>query len=70
VTRICAVLPDAVTHSVFGGADHFFTAIGPNSTTFLCAAEIFPFRAGATADGIAAAAGKLGLLMSKQPNSG
>jgi len=49
-----------VTRSVFGDADHFFTAIGPNSTTFVCAAEIFPFRRRTAADGIAAAAGKLG----------
>jgi hypothetical protein len=42
------------------GADYFVTATGPNSTTFVCAAEIFPFRRRTTPDGIAAAAGKLG----------
>ena len=47
-----------MTRSVFGDADHFFTAIGPNSTTFVCAAEIFPFRRRTAA--IPSAAGKLG----------
>jgi hypothetical protein len=45
-----------VTPSVFGDADHFFTAIGPNPTIFVCAAETFGL-AHTTADGIAAVDG-------------
>ena len=40
-----------MTRSVFGDADHFFTAIGPNPTIFVCAAETFGL-AHTTADGI------------------
>jgi hypothetical protein len=39
---------------------YFFTEFGPNSTTFVYPAEIFPVRARTTGHGIAAAAGKLG----------
>ncbi|KAK9376443.1 major facilitator superfamily domain-containing protein [Lipomyces chichibuensis] len=40
----------------------FFNQFGPNSVTFLVAAEVFPTSVRATAHGIAAAAGKLGAL--------
>ncbi len=42
------------------GVSYFFTEFGPNSTTFVYPAEIFPVRARTTGHGIAAAAGKLG----------
>ncbi|KAK9482203.1 major facilitator superfamily domain-containing protein [Lipomyces starkeyi] len=41
----------------------FFNQFGPNSVTFLVAAEVFPTSIRATAHGIAAACGKLGALM-------
>jgi hypothetical protein len=41
----------------------FFTQLGPNSTTFLLAAEVYPTSIRATAHGLSAAAGKIGALM-------
>ncbi|KAK9321547.1 major facilitator superfamily domain-containing protein [Lipomyces orientalis] len=40
----------------------FFNQFGPNSVTFLVAAEVFPTSVRATAHGIGAASGKLGAL--------
>jgi len=40
----------------------FFNQFGPNSVTFLVAAEVFPVSVRATAHGLSAAAGKLGAL--------
>ena len=40
----------------------FFNQFGPNSTTFLLAAEVFPASIRATSHGVAAAVGKLGAL--------
>lgn len=42
------------------GLSYFFTEFGPNTTTFLIPAEIFPTRLRGTAHGLAAAGGKLG----------
>jgi MFS transporter, PHS family, inorganic phosphate transporter len=42
------------------GVSYFFTEFGPNSTTFVYPAEIFPVRARTTGHGIAAATGKIG----------
>lgn len=42
------------------GVSCFFTEFGPDSTTFVYPAEIFPVRARTTGHGISAAAGKLG----------
>jgi nitrate/nitrite transporter NarK len=42
------------------GASYFFAEFGPNTTTFVYPAEIFPVRVRTTGHGIAAAAGKLG----------
>lgn len=42
------------------GVSYFFTEFGPNSTTFLYPAEIFPVAARTTGHGIASAAGKIG----------
>jgi hypothetical protein len=39
---------------------YFFTEFGPNSTTFVYPAEIFPVKGRTSGHGIAAAAGKLG----------
>jgi MFS family permease len=42
------------------GLSYFFAEFGPNTTTFVYPAEIFPVRVRATCHGIAAAAGKIG----------
>jgi MFS family permease len=42
------------------GATYFFAEFGPNTTTFVYPAEIFPVRIRTTSHGIATAAGKLG----------
>jgi MFS family permease len=42
------------------GVSYFFTEFGPNATTFVYPAEIFPVEGRTTGHGIAAAAGKFG----------
>ena len=42
------------------GISYFFTEFGPNSTTFVYPAEIFPVLGRTTGHGVAASAGKLG----------
>jgi MFS family permease len=42
------------------GLSYFFTEFGPNTTTFVYPAEIFPVNVRTTGHGISAAAGKLG----------
>jgi PHS family inorganic phosphate transporter-like MFS transporter len=42
------------------GISYFFTEFGPNATTFVYPAEIFPVQGRTTGHGIAAAAGKIG----------
>jgi len=42
------------------GLSYFFTEFGPNTTTFIYPAEIFPVEVRTTGHGISAAAGKLG----------
>lgn len=41
----------------------FFANFGPNSTTFVVPAEIFPARLRSTCHGISAASGKLGAIV-------
>lgn len=57
-------LPGATTtiglFLVLFGATYFFSEFGPNTTTFVYPAEIFPVRVRTTSHGIAAACGKLG----------
>ena len=59
-----AFLPDVtklvVPFIIIYGVSYFFTEFGPNSTTFVYPAEIFPVMSRTTGHGIAAAAGKLG----------
>ena len=43
----------------------FFQNFGPNVTTFVIPGEIFPTRYRSTANGIAAASGKLGAIISQ-----
>ncbi len=45
------------------GVTYFFAQFGPNTTTFVYPAEIFPVRVRTTSHGIAAAAGKLGAFI-------
>lgn len=42
---------------------YFFTEFGPNATTFIYPAELFPVRGRTTGHGIAAAAGKMGAFV-------
>jgi len=48
---------------VLFGATYFFAEFGPNTTTFVYPAEIFPVRVRTTCHGIAAAAGKIGAFI-------
>jgi MFS transporter, PHS family, inorganic phosphate transporter len=45
------------------GATYFFAEFGPNTTTFVSPAEIFPVRPRTTSHGIAAAGGKIGAFI-------
>jgi MFS family permease len=45
------------------GATYFFAEFGPNTTTFVYPAEIFPVRVRTTSHGIAAASGKIGAFI-------
>ncbi|MBV9581786.1 MAG: MFS transporter [Chloroflexi bacterium] len=54
-----AVVPFMVAY----GVGYFFTEFGPNTTTFVYPAEIFPVDVRTTAHGLAAAAGKLGAFL-------
>lgn len=45
------------------GLSYFFTEFGPNVTTFVLPAEIFPVEARTTAHGISAAVGKVGAFI-------
>jgi PHS family inorganic phosphate transporter-like MFS transporter len=59
-----ALIPDieklVVPFLLVYGVSYFFTEFGPNATTFVYPAEIFPVEARTTGHGIASAAGKLG----------
>ncbi|PKA59208.1 Inorganic phosphate transporter 1-6 [Apostasia shenzhenica] len=48
---------------VMYGITFFFANFGPNSTTFIVPAEIFPARLRSTCHGISAASGKLGAIV-------
>jgi PHS family inorganic phosphate transporter-like MFS transporter len=59
-----ALLGDAksvlVPFVILYGLNYFFTEFGPNTTTFIYPAEIFPVRVRTTSHGIAATIGKVG----------
>ncbi len=61
---LIALIPNvehlALPFLIIYGVSYFFTEFGPNSTTFVYPAEIFPVKARTTGHGVAAAAGKLG----------
>jgi MFS transporter, PHS family, inorganic phosphate transporter len=48
---------------VLFGATYFFSEFGPNTTTFVYPAEIFPVRVRTTSHGTAAASGKIGAFV-------
>ena len=48
---------------VMNGLTFFFANFGPNSTTFIVPAEIFPARLRSTCHGISAATGKAGAII-------
>lgn len=57
---IPAVTASALPFIALYGISYFFTEFGPNTTTFVYPAEIFPVEVRTTAHGIAAGAGKMG----------
>ena len=61
---VMAIVPDieklVVLFLVVYGVSYFFTEFGPNSTTFVYPAELFPVETRTTGHGVASATGKLG----------
>ena len=57
---IPGVSANAVPFILLYGISYFFTEVGPNTTTFVYPAEIFPVEVRTTAHGISAGAGKMG----------
>ena len=57
---IPGVTAEAVPFVILFGVSYFFTEFGPNTTTFIYPAEIFPTEVRTTGHGISAGAGKLG----------
>ncbi|HTZ27759.1 MAG TPA: MFS transporter, partial [Streptosporangiaceae bacterium] len=53
----------AVTFILLYGVSYFFTEFGPNTTTFIFPAELFPVEVRTTGHGISAGAGKLGAFL-------
>ena len=52
------VAEDAVPFLLLYGISYFFTEFGPNTTTFIYPAELFPLEVRTTGHGISAGAGK------------
>jgi PHS family inorganic phosphate transporter-like MFS transporter len=61
---IIGLVPSIVKHAwpflILYGISYFFTEFGPNMTTFIYPAELFPTDVRTTAHGISAGAGKMG----------
>ncbi len=57
---IPGVTVNAVPFVLLYGVSYFFTEFGPNTTTFIYPAEIFPLEVRTTGHGMSAAAGKMG----------
>jgi MFS transporter, PHS family, inorganic phosphate transporter len=53
----------AVTFILLYGVSYFFTEFGPNTTTFIYPAELFPVEVRTTGHGISAGAGKFGAFL-------
>ena len=60
IGAIPAVTAYALPFLLLYGISYYFTQFGPNTTTFVYPAEIFPVDVRTTAHGVAAGAGKLG----------
>lgn len=64
---VMAIVPNieklVVLFVVVYGISYFFTEFGPNSTTFVYPAELFPVETRTTGHGIASAAGKVGAFI-------
>ena len=60
---IPAISVTVVPFVLLFGVSYFFTEFGPNTTTFVYPAEIFPTEVRTTGHGISAAAGKLGAFI-------
>jgi PHS family inorganic phosphate transporter-like MFS transporter len=60
---IPGVTKTALLFALLYGISYFFTQFGPNTTTFIYPAEIFPTQVRTTAHGISAGAGKLGAFL-------
>jgi len=63
IAAIPGVVHDAWAFLVLFGISYFFVEFGPNETTFLFPAEIFPSKIRGAGDGFSAAAGKLGAFL-------
>jgi len=61
---LIAIIPSVATTAapflILFGISYFFTEFGPNTTTFIYPAEIFPTEVRTTSHGFAAATGKMG----------
>ena len=61
---IIGLVPSVVKHAwpflILYGISYFFTEFGPNMTTFIYPAELFPTDVRTTTHGISAGAGKMG----------
>jgi MFS transporter, PHS family, inorganic phosphate transporter len=53
----------AATFIILYGISYFFTEFGPNTTTFIYPAELFPVEVRTTGHGISAGAGKMGAFL-------
>jgi PHS family inorganic phosphate transporter-like MFS transporter len=60
---IPAVTTAPILFLLIYGVSYFFVEFGPNTTTFVYPAEVFPVNVRATANGISAAAGKTGAFL-------
>ncbi len=61
------VIPEITTLTIpfvlIYGLSYFFTEFGPNTTTFVVPAEVFPTKQRAFAHGLSASAGKIGAFL-------
>jgi MFS family permease len=57
---IPGITTNAIPFVLLYGVSYFFTQFGPNTTTFIYPAEIFPVEVRTTGHGVSAASGKIG----------
>ncbi|WP_220093615.1 MFS transporter [Flexivirga caeni] len=60
IAAVPSVVQTAATFLLLYGISYLFSEFGPNTTTFVYPAEIFPVQVRTTGHGISAAAGKIG----------